>query len=73
MYGNMSNVEKQLNKEDLNAWKSYDNNQYALVPGINAQKRFTDNRTVSPEIAQLTAPLSRDGPNKKGISKDELH
>jgi hypothetical protein len=25
-YGNMTNVEKQMNKEDLQAWKVYDNN-----------------------------------------------
>lgn len=26
MHGNMTNVEKQLNKDDLLAWKNYDNN-----------------------------------------------
>ena len=72
MYGNMTSVEKQMNKEDLNAWKSYDNNQYALIPGINAQKRM-NGRQPSPDGTTLTAPLSRDGPNKKGISKDELY
>jgi hypothetical protein len=33
-YGNMTNVEKKLNKVDLQAWKHYDNNQYALIPGL---------------------------------------
>ena len=72
MYGNMTNVEKQMNKEELNAWKSYDNNQYSLVPGINAQKRFAD-RQPSPEGASITAPMSREGPTKKGVTKDEIH
>ena len=25
-YGNMTNVEKEMNKDDLVAWKKYDNN-----------------------------------------------
>ena len=25
-YGNMTNVEKEMNKDDLLAWKKYDNN-----------------------------------------------
>ena len=35
MYGNMTRVEKQLNKEDLSAWQRYDNYQYSLIPGIS--------------------------------------
>jgi hypothetical protein len=27
-----------MNKEDLNAWKAYDNNQYALIPGVSHKK-----------------------------------
>lgn len=38
MYGNMSAAEKQMNKHDLYAWKKYDNNQYALIPGIASNK-----------------------------------
>lgn len=26
-----------MNKEDLRAWKAYDNNVYSLVPGLNHQ------------------------------------
>ena len=43
-YGNMTEVEKQMNREDLNAWKVYDNNQYSLIPGINHQKIFPNNQ-----------------------------
>lgn len=39
-FGNMTKVEKQLNKDDLKAYKIYDNKQYALIPGINNEKRF---------------------------------
>jgi hypothetical protein len=32
--GNMTEVEKRFNKEDLTAYKEFDNNQYSLIPGI---------------------------------------
>lgn len=35
----MTDVEKKLNREDLHAYKNYDNNQYALIPGVNNIKR----------------------------------
>jgi hypothetical protein len=47
-YGNMTNVEKQMNKEDLQAWKVYDNNQYALIPGINHTKPMVMNGSTTP-------------------------
>lgn len=34
MYGNMSSIEKSINKGDLQAYKNYDTNQYSLVPGL---------------------------------------
>ena len=42
----MTNVEKELNKDDLAAYKKYDNNQYALIPGFTSQKRFADPRPI---------------------------
>ena len=32
--GNMTQVEKRMNKEDLKAYKQYDNTNYSLMPGI---------------------------------------
>ena len=40
MYGNMSSIEKKMNKGDLRAYKNYDNNQYALIPGIASTKVY---------------------------------
>jgi hypothetical protein len=38
-YGNMSNVEKSLNRAELNAYKQFDvNNHFSLVPGISHKK-----------------------------------
>ena len=42
MYGNMSKQEKQLNKEDLIAYKRFDNKNYAMIPGISNQKNVLD-------------------------------
>lgn len=39
LYGNMTGVEKSLNKDDLVAWKNYDHNTYALIPGLNSTKK----------------------------------
>lgn len=33
-YGNMSQSEKQINKDDLVAYKNYDSVNYSMVPGI---------------------------------------
>ena len=35
-YGNMTELEKKLNRIDLMAYKNYDNKMYSLVPGINS-------------------------------------
>jgi hypothetical protein len=35
-YGNMTSVEKRINKDDLLAYKNYDNKQYAMIPGYNS-------------------------------------
>lgn len=35
-YGNMTNVEKCLNRNDLLAWKNYDYTTYAMIPGFNS-------------------------------------
>ena len=39
MYGNMTQMEKRMNRYDLYAYKHKDNQQYCLVPGFNTEKR----------------------------------
>lgn len=41
-HGNMTGVEKQMNRDDLSAWKNYDNNQYSLIPGVSSNKRIPE-------------------------------
>ena len=31
----MTSVEKRINKDDLIAYKNFDNKQYAMIPGYN--------------------------------------
>ena len=38
----MTQFEKAMNKEDLLAYKAYDNTQYSLIPGISNKKGFMD-------------------------------
>ena len=38
----MTQVEKRMNKEDLKAYKQFDNTNYALMPGIQNKKVFFD-------------------------------
>lgn len=46
-YGTMTKTEKHLNKEQLNAYKTFDNKEYSLVPGIgsNVQHKFASLHT----------------------------
>ncbi len=36
----MTFVEKHMNKEDLIAYKNYDNHQYSLIPGVSQHRDF---------------------------------
>ena len=40
MYGNMSSVEKAMNKEEMEAFKNYDQRQYSLIPGLQHSKQI---------------------------------
>ena len=33
----MTELEKKINRVDLNAYKNYDNKIYSMVPGINSE------------------------------------
>ena len=50
MNGNMTSEEKKLNKDDMVAYKNYDNKQYSLIPGVSKNKNFMQReRKYSPE------------------------
>lgn len=41
-YGNMTKAEKAMNRDGLIAYKHFDGQQYAMIPGISPQKQFMD-------------------------------
>jgi hypothetical protein len=39
-FGNMTRVEKMMNRDDLKAYKKFDNNQYSMIPGFSNIKKY---------------------------------
>jgi hypothetical protein len=65
LVGNMTNQEKKMNKDDLLAYKMFDNNQYSMIPGISNKKLKLDRnewhkRTQNPESPPLKKILTLD-------------
>ena len=60
MYGNMSSIEKALNKSDLQAYKNYDNKQYSLVPGIQHAKHIQMANIAKSHDSPLGSPGKLD-------------
>jgi len=52
LYGNMTGVEKSLNKDDLIAWKKYDHTTYALIPGLNSSKKPVSDRVLEDKMSK---------------------
>ena len=50
MYGNMTGVEKSFNKNDLSAYKHYDGNTYALIPGLNSSTKPVSNKVTMDKL-----------------------
>lgn len=65
MHGNMTNEEKKLNKDDIIAYKNFDNNQYSLIPGVSKNKlimvRDHKNSPTSRNISSPQAGYNRPG------------
>lgn len=64
MYGNMTNVEKALNRNELEAYKNYDSNQYCLIPGLNSKKAIFDREKANSRGSRNAQSLS-PGQNKQ--------
>ena len=62
MYGNMSSVEKALNKNDLNAYKNFDNKNYSLVPGLQHYKYSIE---ATPKKSGTLSPGQDERPYQK--------
>lgn len=84
MYGNMSSMEKAINRHDLHAYKHYDNNQYAMVPGVASTKAVPGlfnspgqkkgapppkkNKNPEEEYSKKQNVLAQLGYNNQGVS-----
>lgn len=73
MYGNMTGVEKSFNKDDLAAWKHYDQNTYALIPGLNSNKKPISSKVETEKILHKRDRSYEDEVhrmNKFGFTRD---
>jgi hypothetical protein len=73
MYGNMTGVEKSLNKNDLTAFKHYDQNTYALIPGLNSSTKPVSNKVMMDKQAHKRDRSFDDEAhrmNQFGITRD---
>ena len=73
-HGNMTGVEKQMNRDDLSAWKNYDNNQYSLIPGVSSNKKIPEKaRGLGDSGSQtsLNASMVKAKSEAKYIEKQE--
>ena len=68
----MTGVEKQMNKDEMEAYKKYDNKSYSLQPGMQGQKAFADPRPRKSPLGQSQKALGIDGsPNKYTAAEKE--
>jgi hypothetical protein len=52
--GNMTAIEKQMNRDELNAYKAFDNStNFAMVPGVSQIKRNAGSLTPGKEVSHL--------------------
>ena len=72
--GNMTNVEKEMNKNDLFAYKVHDNNQYALIPGHTHVKAMLDPNHAQPPKKNATqgSPLNRGGKGSAILNEEKV-
>ena len=63
----MSKEEKMLNKDDLVAYKKYDNNQYSLIPGFGASKKLA---SPNPKKSPSGSPgMDKEAKLKKNVDR----
>ena len=50
MYGNMSGVEKNLNRNQLVAYKNFDHHNYSMIPGQNNSPQQPSSKIIHDKI-----------------------
>lgn len=72
MHGNMTEVEKHMNKDDLIAWKNYDNNQYSLIPGVSNEKKTLDRAALGYQTKTQQGSVSNLGVKGPLVNNDRM-
>ena len=74
-YGNMSAAEKALNRDDLHAFKTGDNKNYVMIPGIQQNNIMNTNRlNASPTRNDGQTSFSATGsPKRQKNSPEKLN
>jgi hypothetical protein len=73
MYGNMTGIEKQLNKNDLSAFKNYDSKTYALIPGMNSITNSPSKKIMEEKFSKKQGRTHEDENNRMnqfGLTRD---
>lgn len=73
MYGNMTGIEKQLNKNDLAAFKHYDNKTYAMIPGLNNSSTAPSKKVLEEKMnkkRERSYDEQIDRMNQFGLTRD---
>jgi hypothetical protein len=60
MYGNMTGIEKQMNRNDLSAFKNYDNKTYALIPGLNSTSHAPSKKVIDDKMNKFNITGKRE-------------
>ena len=66
MYGNMTSVEKAMNRAELQAYKNNDTKQYSLVPGVHHNKQIS---MMNPETNPVVSPKKQISPEDKAAKQ----
>lgn len=69
----MTDQEKKMNRDTLDAYKVYDNSNYTLIPGISTTKqiKMKDSMTRSQQKSQNSYNSNLLGAGAKNLNKDE--
>ena len=62
----MTSVEKEMNKDELIAYKKFDNNDLTMVPGQVSSKRFADPRP------QKHSPINNSAKAAVALNEEKL-
>lgn len=73
LYGNMTGVEKQMNKDEMLAYKNYETKTMAFIPGLNSKAPMPSERVMNDKLnhpSGRTVESDIDRLKKFGMTRD---